>query len=181
MNTRNAELFHYGVKGMKWGVRRQAKKDYKSAKKQAADNFRSNIERSMRPLNGKIEALDKGEISRTDFEKINAKFTKKLAKATERFRVAQAQAKRDYDLARGKNEKRVNKRYEKSVAKARRIASNDWQYYVDSIAREYPSVAQNLARAGAISYDDLNRANEKIKSDVRRMSQELEYYRRMSN
>lgn len=42
MDTRSVnELYHYGVKGMKWGVRRdRAKAEYKSAKKDLRDAYR---------------------------------------------------------------------------------------------------------------------------------------------
>lgn len=33
LNTRNAELFHYGVKGMKWGVRRKRNEHNKNIRK----------------------------------------------------------------------------------------------------------------------------------------------------
>lgn len=37
---KNQYVFHSGVKGMKWGVRKQQKRDYKSAKKDAKSRYK---------------------------------------------------------------------------------------------------------------------------------------------
>lgn len=40
MNTYNTELFHYGVKGMKWGVRKKSRSDKKSTKNKVAEKWK---------------------------------------------------------------------------------------------------------------------------------------------
>lgn len=85
------ELYHFGIKGMKWGVRRKAKKNAKRLKKDikkfkrkreaawvdayndATNVFNSNIDR----LNAKYDSID---FTKPKNAKIQAKYQKEVGK-----------------------------------------------------------------------------------------------------
>ena len=51
LNTRNTELFHYGVKGMKWGVRRKRNEHNKNYTDKQRKNGSGDVWRSSREAN----------------------------------------------------------------------------------------------------------------------------------
>ena len=49
----NGELCHYGVPGMKWGVRRAQRAEKKAAKKLAKEEYRKDVEKAVEEANSK--------------------------------------------------------------------------------------------------------------------------------
>lgn len=116
------ELMHYGVKGMKWGVRRAAKNTYKQTVRDAR-----------RGLGAAYDRADKNYSKHKNFEKYN----NENVRAINKYKSTKEQAKSDYKqtLSTAKAEK---KEFKQDVKTATKIAkknptSNDVITYADSL------------------------------------------------
>ena len=175
--THSEELYHHGIKGMKWGVRRYQNKDgtltaagrkraakssYKLAKKEAGNKWGDK--------ETKIDDKDyrarkeyyKGRTSRIQYEESKAKSVKSKAANYQNWQNERAEAKRDYKLAIGKDEAKVNKKYEKAKQRNANRAQREWDSYVEKLVSEKPKMASSLAEMGTIKYSELTKAHEKV-------------------
>lgn len=166
MNEYSDELMHYGVKGMKWGVRRarkkQAKANYRAAKKSAGDKWSKKETPIDNRLDKALSDFDRGRSSRLDFEKVNAEATKRSAANYRQWQNERAKAKRDYKVAIGKDAEKANAKYEREKTRNANREKRDWDYYVESIVRNHPDVADSLAKSGTMKYSDIITANRNI-------------------
>lgn len=102
----NGELYHYGVKGMKWGRRRAARKTYKNAKNKAFSKYE-------REINDIEKGYKRGQmLSKND--------QAREARAESNYKKAVAKAKSDYKQA--KKEYKQSDEY-KQQADARKAAA----------------------------------------------------------
>lgn len=114
------ELYHYGVPGMKWGVRRAQKKEYRKGRRLVMD-----------------EAYDSGrwqKIYEKKYNRSNKKLNKRIARdekkrgelseKTKKQMIENEQLKRDYDAA--------TRKHRANIKKA--------QKYIDDSAKKYEGV-----------------------------------------
>lgn len=136
------ELYHYGVMGMKWGVRKINRYEAKNAK---ALNDGSGI--TIRTKDGKAQAFDKKGVSylyranksRADVDakatkklnKINAKHEKKQSKADRKFEKAERKA--NGLLASKRSAERAFRKASKSQFKANKTAARGKRWYEEMI------------------------------------------------
>lgn len=59
------DIYHYGVKGMKWGVRRKRKSSGRPDRKNASDDYRRSVELSRKPMH---------ELSNTELQDLNYRY-----------------------------------------------------------------------------------------------------------
>ncbi len=163
MSYRNQyELYHHGVKGMKWGVRRaqkkQAKSDYKTAKKTAKSNFDKAYLSAYDKGNSAKKRYEAGEISRKQYEAEKLQAHKTYNAALRDKGNALSTAKRDYRVARGKNADRENAKLniKKKVYEIDRKQRD--QDYVNDLVRRDKDIAMSLRKQGRISVDEMDTA-----------------------
>ena len=99
-----------------------------------------------------------GGKSRIDLHKAQLNANRQLNKSNAQYSIDRAAAKRDYKIAKGKNEARANKKYDKAVAKSKRAEESANQAYVNQMYRSNPIVTRTLAKSGNISVKSLNKA-----------------------
>lgn len=151
----NAELYHYGVPGMKWG-KRKAKSDYRSAKRAARQTYRkSRNDRWDSDYKTKLD-YQKGNISRYDMERSNLQSHKKSRSAAAKKSTDIAKAKMDYKIAKGKDATKAKERYKKVKNSNDRYAKSLDRAYVKDLAKRDPKVAQKLSDKGHIPVKDLD-------------------------
>ena len=83
------EIYHHGVKGMKWGVRRARKKEAKRAYRDAQDKAYAEYEKTIRNIE---KPYKRGQnLSEKDYARAQA--------ADKKYRDATSKAKSDYEAA----------------------------------------------------------------------------------
>lgn len=107
----NGELYHYGVKGMKWGRRRDARKTYKNAKNKAFSKYEKEI-------NDIEKSYKKGQM-------LSKKDQDREARAESNYQKEVSKAKSDYTQAK-KNIKEEHKQSKNDAA------ANKKKYRVDT-------------------------------------------------
>lgn len=116
-------LMHYGVLGMKWGIRRARRKDAKANYKKATDKAFDKYEKSINKIESgykRGQNLSKKDQARE--AKIEADYKKDIAKAKSDYKQAKTSRKNDVAIANrlySKQSKATNKRVaEMSTGKA---------------------------------------------------------------
>jgi len=118
MNQNNYELYHFGVKGMKWGVRRQSRKIEQNNRAREAINksYDRTIEKSQKRFDASIAKQQK-------------RFDASIAKQQKRFdaSIVKQQKRKDFSKLRLEEEKKMfNTRVD--YANAKRQARIDKNY-----------------------------------------------------
>ena len=148
-NPESGELYHYGVKGMKWGVRKAEKRERRAQKKELKRQYRS----------AKHEAYAKrgAAYSEADAEYERAMDGKKKALA-------------DVETAYARKQKSVDAQYRDEISRHKRAASeaksrmdfwgeDDRSGFYDMAKVKYEKSLKNAAEAQS-RYDAANVANK---------------------
>ena len=162
MYTRSTELYHYGVKGMKWGVRRaekkKAKKQYRSAKRKAAVSREKATGKYNVDVAKATNSYAYGGKSIHNMHQQLLSATRQKNKAYAKSDIDRAAAKRDYRIAKGKNADRANRKYDKAVRSAKSQEESRNQQYINELYMKNPFIARSLAKSGDISVSNLKSA-----------------------
>ena len=108
LDTRNTELFHYGVKGMKWGVRRYQNKDGS-----LTNAGQKRYAKSVRKIANKKNNSEYTKVLKNDTRMADA--IKKTSKAANRYLELEDKADKD-----------VQKAYAKAEKKAKAYIDKNW-------------------------------------------------------
>lgn len=154
-----ATIYHYGVKGMKWGVRRYQNKDGSlttAGKKRISTQYRKATDRVVKDLNKRgthmyVKSYNKAAdyMNREGIEKFNSQQKKKYGKNFSR-REGYAS---DYE-----------KTFEKVFAKYYNQTLDD--FYKTN--KNYQRAKELVDKYGMTSWDDLAKSNEAIIDDLRK-------------
>ena len=138
--TKDGELKHYGVVGMKWGIRRARRKDAKSTYKKATDKAFKEYESSIADIEKSYKRGQK--LSKKDLDREQA--------AEKKYSEATAKAKSDY--------KRNLKSKENDAAIANRLYSKQSKQANDAVANMSTgkAIGQSmlLGSYGALKYNE---------------------------
>lgn len=157
------ELYHYGVIGMKWGVRKVRK--YEAQNSKALKNGTGII---MKKPDGSSQAFDKKGVSygykaNQVRAKLDANATKKLKKLNARYEKKQAKADRKFDKAERKSNSFLSS--ERSARKAFRKASKE-QFRANKIALKgkkwYEQMTKEYKKAGI----SMSKENQEIGKEL---------------
>lgn len=143
---KDGELKHYGVVGMKWGIRRARRKDAKSTYKKATDKAFKEYEKSIADIE---KSYKRGQnLSKKDLAREQA--------AEKKYSEATAKAKSDY--------KRNLKSKENDAAIANRLYSKQSQQANDAVAKMSTgkAIGQSmlLGSYGALKYNEAKARGE---------------------
>lgn len=163
-------LAHYGVKGMKWGQRRAqnkaAKQAYKAEKKRISrEGGNAQTRRQIRDIKANADYAYNGK-SRQDMLIKQYDSAKQYNKDIAKLRVEKAAAKRDYKIAKGKNETRANKKYDRAVSRTEHNKAEADQAVLNNLYKTSPKTAKYLASKGKIKTSELNVARINAGLDV---------------
>lgn len=135
--TKNGELYHYGVPGMKWGIRRSANRLQKKTGK--LQRKTAKLESTVKEL----KALDNKYTSKSAaYQKHNSKYEARLAKATSKkakydIKLAKAASRRHIDTDKvGKLTAKSAKQQLKINKAQAKIKYNKWQQKADSVRED---------------------------------------------
>jgi len=148
------ELYHYGVIGMKWGVRKIRKYEAQNAKA-----LKNGTGITMKKPDGSSQAFDKKGVSygykaNQERAKLDAKATKKLKKLNAKYEKRQARADRKFDKAERKSnsflasERSARKAFRKASKeqfKANKIAAKGKKWY-DQMSKEYKKAGISMTK-----------------------------------
>lgn len=117
------ELCHYGVLGMKWGIRRARRKEAKSAYKKATNKAFSQYEKSIHNIEKKYKrGQTLSEVDQAREAKVESDYKTAVQKAKKAYKQAKTSHAKDADIANklySKQSKEANKRVaEMSTGKA---------------------------------------------------------------
>lgn len=119
----NADLMHYGVKGMQWGVRRDRRQAARSAAKAAQDNARSLVKERKAKSNARFDKMLKD--MEADEKRINAKFD---AIKDKKLSELDAQAKNKVDRFIGRTMTKKVVAMDREAAMIKNVAKHENKY-----------------------------------------------------